>query len=363
MPPPPTDPKVKVGSTGNDPESPDRIAIAAASSPGKRRKVVLSLGSDSDTDLPLPDIQTGDRLRIFVELEVTTNPDPRAPGLIGSAYRYAPKIEATLLAAKGPSTAHPRPGRAIPIGSAWLGDCKRDKHHQVICFGDFGIEADELDWGGPYRINVTLDAAHRSAKPNDKLLVGQNETTKVVGTDMAGIRVVRLRPGDQAALKPEYTRRRLVHGIPVSPRALGDGQWVSVYSHELKGLRRGEQLLVKAVLNTDASALRYPARVSTRLFLAEGRQQTEPGGKGQDIASWKGHLSKSNGVNRLRVEGVQPSHKFGVAEVRKAASKPLFVNLVAVCSDPHGGAKKGDKLAVRGGGFVEVTRYPPEMNG
>src|SRR5919106_1348190 len=191
-----TDPKVKVGSTGSGPETPDRISIAAAASPGKQRKVVLTLARDSKTDLPLPDIRPGDRLRIFVELEVTTNPDPKAPGLIGTAYSYAPKIEATLLAAKSATATKSKPGRALQIGSSWLGDCKRHKHHPVIVFGDFGAEADDLDWPGPCLINVALGAAHRSAKATDRLLVGQNQKTKTVGIDMAGIRVVRLRPGN-----------------------------------------------------------------------------------------------------------------------------------------------------------------------
>lgn len=364
MPTPTGTTKIKVGSTGNAPELVDRIPIARAAAPGGRRHLVLSLGADSDTDLPLPAIEAGDRLRIFVELAVTTDyADPKAPGLIGSAYGYTPRIEATLLAAADAKATAPAPGRAKQIGPAWVGECSHEHHHRVITLGDYGVDADELDWASPYFLNVTLAAAHPSAKRSNKLLVGQNEPTPIVGTDMAGIRVVRLRPGEQNAVRPQVIRRPLVPGIPVSQRELERKLWVNVYSFKLEDLAKGEQLLVRARLNTDASRLGYPCRVSTRLLLTDDPRQVEPSGEGRLVATWKGHISKPNGFNCLPADGIRSTLKFGVLEARRNARNPLYVNLAAVSSEPFGGAKAGQRLPIKAGSLLEVTRYPPTMNG
>ena len=43
---------------------------------------------------------------------------------------------------------------------------------------------------------------------------------------------------------------------------------------------------------------------------------------------------------------------------------PLFLNMVAVSADPFGGARPSDALPVTpAASFLDVTRYPPEMEG
>jgi hypothetical protein len=359
----PEAPKVKVASTGSSPERPDRLAIARSTSPGAKRAIVLSLGPGSDTELPLPDIKPGDRLRIFAELEVTTNPDRSAPGLVGSAYTYTPKIEATLWAARDAEFATAKAGYASQIGPAWSGSCAPAKHHEVITFGDWGLEIDEPDWPAPYYLNLAVGVCHPSAKSGDRLLIGQNEKEGGVGIDMAGIRVVRLRPGAQPAVAAQYTRRPFVWGIPVNPAAREPKQWVAVYSHPLTGLKKGDQLLVRARMNTNASSLGYETRLSSRLFVSDDARAVEPGEGIKRFVSWNGHLSKPNGVNRLPSEGTKLTQKFGVAEILRAPGQTLYATLSAIAAAPYGGVESGDKLALGAGGSVEVTRYPASMNG
>ena len=83
-----------------------------------------------------------------------------------------------------------------------------------------------------------------------------------------------------------------------------------VFSHRLDDLRKGEQLLVKARLTTDAAPLGYAARISTRLFLADSSRQLEAGGgTAGRAASWKGHLSKQTGFNCLPEDGARTTLK------------------------------------------------------
>ena len=190
------------------------------------------------------------------------------------------------------------------------------------------------------------------------LLIGQNEKTPVVVQDMAGIRVVRLRGRGRQDDPPVRETACLCAGVPVAKTE------TVVLSHELDELQAGEQLLVRANLVTDASPLGYPARISTRLFLAESRDQVQPGGSAKDVASWKGQLSKFTGFNCIPADGPQTSRKFGVVAIRQAPGRPLFVNMVAVSAAPFGGGGGADQLPIdTAKSFLEITRYPAPTAG
>jgi hypothetical protein len=133
-----------------------------------------------------------------------------------------------------------------------------------------------------------------------------------------------------------------------------------VLSHELANLEQGEQILVRGVLVTDASALGAPARVSTRMFCADSPDQVEPGGAAAASVTWKGHLSKFTGFNCLPEEGPQASSKYGVAAVRSAPGRSLYVNLVAVSAAPFGGIAAGAELPIDAArSSLAVTRFRP----
>jgi hypothetical protein len=322
---------------------------------------VLSFGPQTETDCPLPDLAPGDKLRVFAELEVTTDADdPGHPGLIGNAYSYAPEVTAWLLLASGPDEVEARQGRALELARPWRQAVSHQQHHAVVTFADAGLEipAGGLAWRGPSYVNLVLAASSPQASGGDLLLIGQNEKTPTVVQDMAGIRVVRARGGGLRGGQPARESACLCAGIPVAKSE------TVVLSHELDGLQAGEQLLVKANLVTDAARLGYPARISTRLFLADSRDQTQPGGSAQQSASWKGQLSKFTGFNCIPGDGPRTTQKFGVGAIRQPPGRPLFVNLVAVSAAPFGGAGAGDELPIdTGRSFLEVTRFPPAAAG
>lgn len=351
--------KVRVGSTGNEPELIETVPITERR--GRQPRVVMSFGPRTRTDSPLPDIEAGDRLLVFAELEVTTDAeDAGHPGLIGNAYSYAPRVEARLLLAADGRQIDVGP-KALALSRPWREEVSHRRHHGVVVFpkGALEVPATGLPWGGSTHVNLVVGASHPRADRGDLLLIGENEKTPVVVQDKAGIRVVRLRPGGQPERAAVRDSSCLVSGIPVRKRK------TLVFSHRLDDLRKGEQLLVKARLTTDAAPLGYAARISTRLFLADSSRQLEAGGgTAGRAASWKGHLSKQTGFNCLPEDGARTTLKFGVLRVLRNVRVPLFLNMVAVSADPFGGARPSDALPVTpAASFLDVTRYPPEMEG
>jgi hypothetical protein len=353
--------QIKVASTGTEPELVDRVKIVRAARPGQGRSVVLSLGPGAKTDLPLPsELQPDDLLRVFVELEVTTDYEKKVKGSIGTPYPYAPRLEAVLLLASDANATARAAGRAHSIAKTPLVELSHERHHELITLAaEYRVPAGGPPFSGAPFVNVALGAAHPDARRGNVVLVGENEPDPVVGQDTAGIRVLRLRPGDQpavASVREQRLRRRA--GVPVTRTP------TVIYSRELKGLAEGEQLFVHGRLITDAKRTGYPTRITTRLFLADGPRQAEPGGHAKDVATWGGHLSKPNGCNCLPGRGAQRTEKFGVVRLRRDATQPLYVNLVAVSTAPfETPPETGDDLPVESGSFVEIVRYPSELEG
>ena len=183
--------------------------IPITKQPGKQRRVVLSLGVDTDSDSPLPELAADDRLLALAELELTTDAeDPTT-----RAHRQRVLVRAQ---GRGDDVAGPRRragggegSRAVEIvKQPWREAISHQRHHAVITFGDgeLRIPAGGPPWRGPSRVNVVVSASHPDAKPGNVLLVGQNEKTPTVVQDMAGIRVVRYRPGSEKGPQAEVER-------------------------------------------------------------------------------------------------------------------------------------------------------------
>ncbi len=88
------------------------------------------------------------------------------------------------------------------------------------------------------------------------------------------------------------------------------------------------------------------------------RLRPSPAGPPRTALSWKGHLSKFTGFNCLPGEGPQASSKYGVATVREAPGRSLYVNLVAVSGAPFGGLSPSEQLRVdTAQSSLDVTRF------
>ncbi|MGH2992706.1 MAG: hypothetical protein ACRDL1_04135 [Solirubrobacterales bacterium] len=108
-----------------------------------------------------------------------------------------------------------------------------------------------------------------------------------------------------------------------------------VYSVPLDDLAKGDQLTFEARMTTRHPA--YPARVSTRVLLADDQAQTDVGGSAKALTDFKGEVGEHNGFNgsggRFRTQRV------GVLRIKKPASR-AYLNLVADSGDPFGGVTR-----------------------
>ena len=80
-------PQVRVATTANNSELVKTLPITRRA--GAEKRVVMSMKPG-----PLPDLATGDRLRVTAELQVTNNCNFRSPRCVGPVYHYAPMITA-----------------------------------------------------------------------------------------------------------------------------------------------------------------------------------------------------------------------------------------------------------------------------
>jgi hypothetical protein len=337
-------------TTGEESELTETIGITPRPGPG-RVVMRLSDGRRPSSFTRLPGLTPGDRLRVTAEVEVTTDCETANPACVGNPYTYAPIVTATLLLSGDRGATAPG-NTALRLAERRV-TCSHRRHHRVIVFTRTGLQIPEagLPWSGPSFVNLVLDAHHPKARAGDRLLVGENEPDGSVGGDKGRINAIRLRPSGERPHGRTRTEKRLAREIPVDKE-----KRTVVYSRRLNQLRDDEELDVRAGLTVSAAHLSYPARISTRLILADDPGQDDDGGHAAEIAPFNGEISENNGFNCLRARACT-SRKVGVLRCLESAGQPVYVNLVAVAGDPFREGRPGDKLRVLNQGFVEVRRY------
>ena len=338
-------------TTGRNSELKETIAITRR--PGRDRRVVMRLadGRHGHRFTRLPELRPGDRLRVTAEVEVTTDCETANPACVGNPYEYSPIITATLLLT-GDREATAGGRTALSLATRRV-RCSQRRHHRVIVFTRAGLLIPEagLPWSGPSFLNLILDAHHPRARDGDLLLVGENEPDGSVGGDKGRLNAIRLRPSRERPRERVRTAKRLAREIPVDKN-----KRTVVYARRLNDLRDDEDLEVRAALTVSAAHLSYPARISTRLILADSPRQADDGGRAAEIAPFNGEISENNGTNCLRARACT-SRKVGVLRCHAAAGRPMYVNLIAVSGDPFDEGRPGDTLRVLDEGFVEVRTY------
>ncbi len=360
-------PIVRVSWTGNGvAELDDRISITKA--PGSGMRVIMSFGTSKDPDESLPDLRPGDLLEVSAELEVTTDLTPEelkangGKGCASKPYAYAPKLHASLLLAKDAKAVAEAKGQAVRIGATKTAVVDHHQHHWVIVFDRAKLPVPSW-WSGNGVVNLVLDASNPEAASGHCLLVGQNEPDGTVGRDMSAISVCRLRPAGQPL--PGWTRSATLKTTGLKIRE-AERAWKVIYSMPLDNLTKDEQLRVHAKIVPSTKQLGLPARLSTRIFLADAPDRIEPDdGYASRIASSKGRISKINGTNCLP-DGKSPAtEKIGVMRVAKSADKGkrLYLNVVGVGGDPAKKARPGNQLALLPQGFLEMQRFAPSVCG
>jgi hypothetical protein len=354
-------PLVRVATTGNDSELVKTLPITQRG--GAEPRVVMSL-----TPKELPDLASGDRLAITAEMQVTTNCGYKSPRCVGPIYHYDPRVTARLILA---GDARKTGGAGtVQVGRAEREVCTQRKphreHHCVLVFTGTRVDLNnaarlpcELD---ECHINLVADSHHGRARRGDLIMVGGQRPDGRIPQDRGRINVTRYRnarPGDFTTLRTP---------APLRTRLEPDFRRRVVFSRRLDGLREGEQLAVAAAISLDISHLRYALRDSTRLILAESPRDTRQSAFVKHHALLRGEISENNGSNCTQDERACTSRKVGVLEMRRDVERggrpvALYVNLVTVVGPKAAKARARDRVVVKRRGGVEVTRFPPRVNG
>jgi hypothetical protein len=353
--------KVQVATTGDKSELVDRLPITkrAARTP----RVVMSL-----TPQKMPSLATGDQLEVNAEVEVTTDCRHQTSECVLEPYEFNPKVGAKIVIADRPDA-----GSGFELAPRTEIICRQKipdrQHHCMMVLAPPPLQVDLAALPcSPQNchVNLVLDSYHRrgSVKRN-VLLVGANNRNGRIVQDKGRLNVIRTTPGNPPTVPPPPpvgtaevgNADRLTTGLTLDP----PGEAV-IYSQQLDGLRDGEQLAVQAGVTTDVTFLAHNANVSSKVVLADDPFSTVPGVVGSQVARLDGEITENNGFNCTHKTTPCPTLKRGVAEIRRDADIPLYVNVVLNIGR-IGGEPSGSLLPVTEVGGVTVTRYPADQKG
>jgi hypothetical protein len=356
-----TSSKVEVATTGDQSELVETLPITkrVARSP----RVVMSL-----TPQKLPSLQTGDQLEVTAEVEVTTDCRAQTSECVGEPYEFNPKVGARLVLASSPDTAS-----GLELAPRQEIVCRQKipdrQHHCMIVLAPTPLQVDlgALPCSAENcHVNLVLDSNHRRASvKRNVLLVGANNRNGRIVQDKGRVNAIRTRPGNPPVVPPPPpvgtaelgNSDRLTTGLTIDP----PGEAV-IYSQQLDGLRDGDQVAVQAGVTTDVTFLAHNVNVSSKVVLADDPFSTVPGVVGAEVSRLNGEITENNGFNCTHRTTPCATIKRGVAEIRRDADIPLYVNVVLNIGRIGGEAGTALLPITEAGGLV-VTRYPADQKG
>jgi hypothetical protein len=350
---------VKVATTGDRSELVETIPITKK--PQVSPRVIMSL-----TPGVLGAIQNGDQLEISAEAEITTDCRFESSECIGQPYDFNPKIGARIVISTSTTTA-----AGFEVVPRQEVNCRQKtpnrQHHCVFTLQPAPIQVDLATLGCPATgcfVNLVMDAWHKRGSPKrNVILIGANNRNGKIKQDKGRLNAIRTRnpqvspPPDPLGTFTVGSDQPTTNAISLNPEATA-----VIYSVELGGLSRGEQLAVRAGLTTDVALLNHNANVSTKVVLGDTPTDTIPGAIGSTVIPYKGELTENNGFNCTKKQTPCPSNKVGVVEVKRNAPAPLYANLVLNVSG-FGHAAPGTFLPIPPSGGIAVTRYPASASG
>lgn len=342
---------VRVATSGNYSERIEKLPITALA--GDEKRVVMSLGPKG-----LPQLRSGDRLKLTSEVQFTLNCTSQIPRCIGPPYKYDPEIGLRLLLT---SSADATTGLELAPPRQVLCRQRRPReHHCVITMTDAGVRIEDPDdlpcpLDGCF-VNLVVDAHNPQAGGKDVLIVGGNKPDGSIPQDRGRINAIVFHPAGADYPPPRRTRRRVRTELPL------DLKRRVVYSQRLRGLEVGDQLAVEAQAVTKRAGLPYSVRTSSQLILGSSRDEVRPGPFTRRLGGG-GEIGESNGFNCTRDKETCTSRKVGVLRISHSARlhgrfRPVFVNLVLIVGPKRFEAKPGDRYEVLRRGGLSVTRYP-----
>lgn len=350
--------RVRVATSGDFSERLETLSVGR--SPASGGEVVMSL-----TPKRLPSVREGDRLEISTELQVTVDCRKPSARCIGHPYDYNPDIELQLILGSSASDAG-GPG-AIAVGAPRHEICRQRlpdrEHHCVIVFER---TLPRLSGSAPclaHRcfVNLVAAASDSRARQGDYVAVGGLRPNGSVPQDRSRLNVVRVHPAGKLRSKGATATARVEHRLHLDQRR------EVIYSQRLRGLSRGEQLVVDATARVDIGALPYNVVLSSQLILTDRPGATDRG-LAKSVASMRGEFDEGNGFNCTQNLGTCTIQKVGVIEMKRSATRAgrpadLYATLVTRAGPKHLEARTSDRVEVLQGGGLTVDRYAASVRG
>jgi hypothetical protein len=337
-----------VAITPGDTSTPELVKFVpvGTSEANAQKRIALHL-----TPEDLPDLASGDRLIVPVELQLTTRCDI---GQTAAGCNYNPTATVKLVIT---GDANGTGGSNSKVIATETLSCTKAEHHCMFVFTP-GAATLALDESIPCvatdscYVNVVVSAWDAAARPGgqDVMLVGGNDGDFLlngqVEQDIARIMAVRERGIEMADRAVTETSGTGTQSINLSAAA------ELVYSQRLKpagmSLEAGEQYIIEAKI---VASVTNRARFSSKLFLTHNASEVE----GDGIPGvTPGSISEHNGQNCVDDNNCT-THKVAVFKVDQTIAEPVFVNIFVKSEVPGGGAasvtvKKAD-------GFMRSIRY------
>ena len=321
------DVEVAVGDT-NKAELEDFVPIDTDE--GKARRVVVLHLKPSE----LPALQAGDKLTTPTELQLTTAGDVTTGG-------YDPNVSMKIIL-----TNQKKGTRGKVVTDRTGKTLTRQAHHTVFTFGreaSTTVDQQDLAGGNPY-VNMVVWAWHSKAKSGgnqrvDRVLVGGNhkdylQNGKVEQGDARMMAIADHGPDGNTA-----TKRQEVDIKPSDTLRDGDKD-VTIASHKLQDVKKGEQFFVEASFQVNGNGR---PRFSTQLRLEDkqSRKVADPGSIGEE-----------NGTNPTGSTAYRKVAVFAVEDDKKA----IEIKLTGTVGAP-GHNNPSVKVT---GGKLKIERHTPK---
>ena len=355
--------KAELKTTGNASELIDSVPITATRNADRR--VVISLGPEQ-----LPRLQSGDRLEVGGEVQVSTTCVDSGPRCVGSRYDFNPTVGAQIMLAASQDAEAP----AIALSEPRQVLCKQRRpqrnHHCTLAFPNIEIGIGDLATlpcpANACYVNMVLGASHWRARSGNVVVLGADLPDGSVKQDKGRLNVVHSRAETPAPT--ESSSSELVTPF-LQLNEEGKVKRRVIHSVEIPAPREGEVLAADGSFLSTIDELPFNTLVSARFIVAEAPTSVESSGVAKSSSALRGEITESNGFNCTQgASGYATpctTEKSGALQITRdavdASGAPvsLYINLVASAKliYPQQRLKRFHKVAVSPTGGMRVLRF------
>jgi hypothetical protein len=353
---------VQAASTVDGSELVQTVPITRKSD--KSPAVVLSIGSGE-----LPNLGVGDTLRSSAELQVSTTCVESLPRCIGKPYSYSPTFSAQIVLASSRTAASGSGTLALsPEYQMGCGQQRPNRNHHCLLTIPGVVRpilpGDQLPCvPSQCSLNLVVSAHAPKARRGNVLVIGNDQPNGTVKGGRGRLNAIVTAPGEDAFASSTQTTERISKRIPLGGEH--SGFQTVAYSVRLDGLQPGDVISATALQSTGVGSLAVPAFVGDQIILTTKPTSARPKKK---YSTQDGELTPANGFNCT--QGSSPyqtpcsTYKTGQLTITKqpldnfGLPKPLYVNLITRAFEKTAQAKRGDRVTIRGSGYLNVVRYP-----